>query len=256
MLRCHVAAFEALGGVPERDPLRPHEDRRARRGRRPRHRLQRQAARPGRALRLPAARPAGPTGPRPRARSSGRSATSARTSSSAARFRNLDDLNAQFSQWLDQVANGRLHATTRRVVAEHFAEERRLSSRCRPGRSTPCCGSSAASPTTAWSRSAAISTACPTAPAAASVEVQITASEVRILEDGAPDRRPSRAGGPRPAPHRRGPPHPAAAGQQRHAPASAAPAPAPRAATVVAPRSLAIYEADRPPSRRPVEPAR
>ena len=32
-------------------------------------------------------------------------------------FRNLDDLNAQFRQWLDQVANARTHATTRRVVA-------------------------------------------------------------------------------------------------------------------------------------------
>ena len=39
-------------------------------------------------------------------------------------FRNLDDLNQQFRQWLDQVANVRVHATTRRVVAEHFAEER------------------------------------------------------------------------------------------------------------------------------------
>ena len=38
-------------------------------------------------------------------------------------FRNLDDLNAQFRQWLDQVANARTHATTQRVVAEHFAEE-------------------------------------------------------------------------------------------------------------------------------------
>jgi len=39
-------------------------------------------------------------------------------------FRNLEDLNTQFRQWLDQVANVRAHATTRRVVAEHFAEER------------------------------------------------------------------------------------------------------------------------------------
>ena len=38
-------------------------------------------------------------------------------------FRNLDDLNVQFRDWLDQVANVRTHATTRRVVAEHFAEE-------------------------------------------------------------------------------------------------------------------------------------
>ncbi|MBF0127118.1 MAG: IS21 family transposase [Magnetococcales bacterium] len=39
-------------------------------------------------------------------------------------FRNLGDLNAQFRKWLDEVANQRLHSTTRRVVQEHFAEER------------------------------------------------------------------------------------------------------------------------------------
>jgi transposase len=39
-------------------------------------------------------------------------------------FRNLDDLNAQFRQWLDTVANPRRHATTGRVVLEHFAEEK------------------------------------------------------------------------------------------------------------------------------------
>jgi transposase len=39
-------------------------------------------------------------------------------------FRNLDDLNAQLRTWLDTVANPRVHATTRRVVNEAFAEER------------------------------------------------------------------------------------------------------------------------------------
>src|SRR5512132_432071 len=39
-------------------------------------------------------------------------------------FRNLDDLNAQLADWLATVANVRVHATTRRVVAEAFAEER------------------------------------------------------------------------------------------------------------------------------------
>ena len=39
-------------------------------------------------------------------------------------FRSPDDLNEQFRQWLDQVANARIHATTHRVVCEHFAEER------------------------------------------------------------------------------------------------------------------------------------
>lgn len=42
----------------------------------------------------------------------------------AGRFRNLDDLNAQLGRWLATVANVRLHATTRRVVDEAFAEER------------------------------------------------------------------------------------------------------------------------------------
>jgi hypothetical protein len=39
-------------------------------------------------------------------------------------FRNLDDLNAQLGYWLDTVANPRLHATTQRVVNEAFAEEK------------------------------------------------------------------------------------------------------------------------------------
>ncbi len=39
-------------------------------------------------------------------------------------FRNLDDLNAQVRRWLDTVANPRVHATTKRVVVEAFAEEK------------------------------------------------------------------------------------------------------------------------------------
>jgi transposase len=38
-------------------------------------------------------------------------------------FRNLDDLNVQLAYWLATVANPRVHATTRRVVNEAFAEE-------------------------------------------------------------------------------------------------------------------------------------
>ena len=38
-------------------------------------------------------------------------------------FRNLDDLNLQLRHWLDTVANVRLHATTRQVVNEAFATE-------------------------------------------------------------------------------------------------------------------------------------
>jgi transposase len=39
-------------------------------------------------------------------------------------FRNLDDLNAQFIRWLEDVANPRVHASTGQVVNETFAEER------------------------------------------------------------------------------------------------------------------------------------
>jgi transposase len=39
-------------------------------------------------------------------------------------FRNLEDLNDQLRRWLAEVANPRLHAGTRRVVNEAFAEER------------------------------------------------------------------------------------------------------------------------------------
>ncbi|MBR0939530.1 IS21 family transposase [Bradyrhizobium jicamae] len=39
-------------------------------------------------------------------------------------FRNLDDLNGQLRHWLDTVANPRVHATTHRVVNEAFADEK------------------------------------------------------------------------------------------------------------------------------------
>lgn len=38
-------------------------------------------------------------------------------------FRNLDDLNEQLQDWLDTVANARLHGTTQRIVSEAFAAE-------------------------------------------------------------------------------------------------------------------------------------
>ena len=46
-------------------------------------------------------------------------------------FLNLDDLNAQLQDWLDTVANVRLHATTQRIVSEAFAAEQ-LDLQCLP----------------------------------------------------------------------------------------------------------------------------
>jgi transposase len=39
------------------------------------------------------------------------------------RFRNLEDLNSQLTDWLGTVANVRIHGTTQRIVAEAFAAE-------------------------------------------------------------------------------------------------------------------------------------
>jgi hypothetical protein len=100
-------------------------------------------------------------------------------------FCNLDDLNAQFRQWLDQVANARTHATTKRVVAEHFAEERlalqpltagafqavlRLERRITRDGMVSVDGNLYSVPNSMRRRT---------------VEVHSTANEVRILEDGA-----------------------------------------------------------------------
>ena len=99
-------------------------------------------------------------------------------------FRSLDDLNAQFRQWLDQVANRRLHATTRRIVVEHFAEER------------PALRPLPAGPYEAVlglerriTREGMVSVggnlySVPDGTRRRPVEVQVTASEVRILEAG------------------------------------------------------------------------
>ena len=38
-------------------------------------------------------------------------------------FRDLDDLNAQFDAWRSDIANARTHATTGRIVSDHFSEE-------------------------------------------------------------------------------------------------------------------------------------
>jgi hypothetical protein len=100
-------------------------------------------------------------------------------------FRNRDDLNAQFGQWLDQVANARVHATTHRVVREHFAEERpslqplpagpfqavlRLERRITKDGMVSVDGNLYSVPDTMRRRP---------------VEVHSTADEVRILEQGA-----------------------------------------------------------------------
>jgi hypothetical protein len=124
LLRCHAAAFEALGGAPEQilyDRMRTvfsREDPQAG------HIVYNRAL-------LEFARHYGYL---PKACKAYRAKTKGKVERPfryiredfflGGSFRNLEDLNTQLRHWLDHVANARMHATTRRVVAEHFAEER------------------------------------------------------------------------------------------------------------------------------------
>ena len=123
VLRCHMAAFEALGGVPAEvlyDRMRTAVTGEDAEG----------EVIYNRAL-LDFARHYGfhPRACRPyRAKTKGKVERPFRYIREdfflAREFRNLDDLNAQLQDWLDTVANVRVHGTTQRVVAEAFAEEK------------------------------------------------------------------------------------------------------------------------------------
>ena len=123
VLRCHVAAFEALGGVPQEvlyDRMKTAVIGEAETG----------GIVYNRSL-VDLARHYGfhPKACRPyRAKTKGKVERPFRYIREdfflARSFRNLDDLNLQLRHWLDTVANPRMHATTRRIVNEAFAEER------------------------------------------------------------------------------------------------------------------------------------
>lgn len=101
-------------------------------------------------------------------------------------FRSLDDLNAQLRHWLDGVANLRCHATTGRIVAEHFTEEK------------PDLKGLPAGPFNAvltldrrLTRDGMVSVggnlySVPDGTRRRTVEVQALAGEIHILEDGQP----------------------------------------------------------------------
>jgi len=57
----------------------------------------------------------------------------------ARRIRDLADLDAQYADWRDRIANVRIHATGRFPVAERLAEERRALRPLPPGWSCPTC---------------------------------------------------------------------------------------------------------------------
>jgi transposase len=123
VLRCHMAAFAALGGVPREilyDRMRTAvigEDDRA-------HIVYNRAL-----IEFAGHYGFCPKACRPyRAKTKGKVERPFRYIREdfylARSFRNLDDLNAQLAHWLATVANPRMHATTRRVVNEAFGEEK------------------------------------------------------------------------------------------------------------------------------------
>jgi transposase len=123
VLRCHVAAFEAVGGVPREILYDRMKTAVIGEG-------QTEGIVYNRAL-VDLARH---YGFHPRACRAYRAKTKGKVERPfryiredfflARTFRNLDDLNVQLRHWLDTVANPRVHATTLRVVNEAFAEER------------------------------------------------------------------------------------------------------------------------------------
>ena len=188
VLRCHAAAFEALGGAPAEilyDRMKTVVDREVvQEGPEPGHIVYNRTL-------IEFARHYGYL---PKACKAYRAKTKGKVERPfryiredfflGRSFRNRDDLNGQFRQWLDQVANARVHATTHRVVSEHFAEERpslqplpagpfqavlRLERRITKDGMVSVDGNLYSVPDTTRRRP---------------VEVHSTASEVRILEQG------------------------------------------------------------------------
>jgi transposase len=243
VLRCHVAAFEALGGVPEQilyDRMKTavlgEVDERG-------------IVYNDKLLALAAHYGFLPKACRPyRAKTKGKVERPFRYVREdfflARSFRNLDDLNAQFSQWLDQVANRRLHGTTRRIVIEHFAEERPSLKNLPAGPFNAVLGLERR-----ISREGMVSVggnlySVPDGTRRRPVEVQVTATEVQILEagkliaahpvlEGRGKRRIAEGHRTLPPPHNSTTPR-----------AVAGTPPPPQGGTAsVTPRSLAIYEA-------------
>src|SRR4051794_11321101 len=157
-------------------------------------------------------------------------------------FRNLDDLNVQFVQWLDQIANVRLHATTQRVVVEHFAEERGHLTALPAGPFNTVLGLERRITRDGMVSVAGNLSPVPDSTRRRTVEVQITAGVVNILEDGtliASHPAQKGRGQRRIAPGHRTQPPPSNSRTTRE---EAKPEHEPLGATVT-PLSLAIYEA-------------
>src|SRR4051812_14095163 len=238
VLRCHVAAFEALGGAPEQilyDRMKTAvlgevDDK--------------GIAYNPKLLDLAAHYRFLPKACKPyRAKTKGKVERPFRYVREdfflARTFRTLDDLNAQFAQWLDQVANRRLPATPRRIVSEPFADERPPLPPLPAGPFNPVLGLERRIPRDGMISLGGNFSSVPDSTRRRTVEVQLTAAQVHILEDG-------RLVAAHPVLEGRGQRRVAEGHRTLPPPANSVTprdeTPPPQPGAVVAPRSLIIYD--------------
>lgn len=228
-LEGHVAAFEFLGGVPREcvyDNLRAAVARRE--GAEVRWAARFTHLRGHYAFSAHACTPR-----TPREKGSAESGVRYLKSSfwPARRIVDLADLDAQYADWRDRVANVRLHASGRFPVAERLAEERRALRPLPPGRFDPAGQRQTRVPIDGYLRHAGCFYRAPTELVHQRVELRFSRDEVWICHRGAEMARYRRSYQPGtwlPAPVMRPAPEPA-------------PPPAIMAALAVAPPELAAY---------------
>ena len=104
----------------------------------------------------------------------------------AHRFRDLDDLNRQFAQWRDNLANARKHATTQRIASAALAEEQ---PHLIPLPAAPYDAPLAIERRVSHEGMVSVGGNFYSVPDTArkgSLEIQVHAGQLRILEDGTP----------------------------------------------------------------------
>jgi transposase len=101
----------------------------------------------------------------------------------ARHFANIEDMNRQLRCWLDTVANVRVHGTTDRVVAAHFAEERPHLQPLAAGRFDAVLGVQRRVSHDGWVSVGSNLYSVPDGTRRRVLDVEITPNQVRILED-------------------------------------------------------------------------
>jgi hypothetical protein len=100
------------------------------------------------------------------------------------RFANLEDLNVQFERWLAEVANCRRHGTTDRIVSEAFAAEQPVLQPLPAGPFNEVLGLERRISRDGMVSIGGNAYSVPDTTTRRKVEVQVTATEIRISEKG------------------------------------------------------------------------